>query len=307
MAKGSRLIRPRAFGDDVLYNSGMFSPSDRAKTPGFSVIGLEILLGLLGGLVFFHTVLAAPVNEEHRYSISLWGIPAGTATMKTESLTSDDGRSLRRFMTTIRSNDFISTFFPVRNDVESIVDARTMLPQRLLFRRREGSRRENFDVTFDRVTHQATVLKDGESSVHSIVQGTHDLLSCLYYLRTMPNLVPGSSVYLNVHHDRKNYEVEVKVEAVEPISGPWGNVEVIRMLAVMPFRGIFLNEGNIRFWLTNTAERVPVMMEARVIVGSVRALIEGWTPQPESFSTFLQESSLERDSNLAAQVVRWSR
>lgn len=293
-------LNPRAFSDDVLYNSGMFSASGQAKTPRFSVIGLEIFLGLLGGLVCSHGVLAAQVDEEHRYSISLWGVPAGTATMKMESLTSDDGRALRRFMTTIRSNDFISVFFPVSNDVESIVDARTMLPQRLTFRRREGRRRENFEVTFDHVTHRVTVLKDGKSSVHSIVQGTHDPLSCLYYLRTIPNLVPGSSVHLNVHHDRKNYEVEVKVEAVEPISGPWGNVEAIRMLAIMPFRGIFLNEGNVRFWLTNTAERIPVMMEARVIVGSVRALLEGWTPPPESFSTFLQKSSLERDSTRAA-------
>ena len=293
-------LNPRAFSDDVLYNLRMFSVFGRSKASGVNVIGLAVIFGLLGGLVCFHGVLAARVDEEYRYSISLWGVPAGTATMNMASLTSDDGRALRRFMTTIRSNDFISVFFPVSNDVESIVDARTMLPQRLMFRRREGRRRENFEVTFDHVTHQATVLKNGESSVHSIVQGTHDPLSCLYYLRTIPNLVPGSSVHLNVHHDRKNYEVEVKVEAVEPISGPWGNVEAIRMLAIMPFRGIFLNEGNVRFWLTNTAERIPVMMEASVVVGSVRALLEGWTPPPESLSTFLQKSSLERDSTLAA-------
>jgi hypothetical protein len=30
--------------------------------------------------------------------------------------------------------------------------------------------------------------------------------------------------------------------------------------------------------VTNTEERVPVMMEARVIVGSARALIERWAP-----------------------------
>ena len=94
----------------------------------------------------------------------------------------------------------------------------------------------------------------------------------------MPNLVPGSSVYLNIHHDRKNYKVEVKIEAIESISGPWGEVETIRLLAIMPFRGIFLNEGNIRIWVTNAPERVPVKMEARVIVGSATAVLEGWVP-----------------------------
>ena len=250
----------------------------RLKTSVTGVSGLGMILGVLGGLALSHSVLAAPEKEDYHYSIFLWGIPAGHATMKAEELISEDGHPSQRLVTTVRSNDLISFFFPIRNYVDSLVDPQTMLPRRLFFQRREGSRHEQFDVTFDHVTNQVTVLKDGKSSTHSIVSGTHDPLSCLYFFRTLPELEPGSSVYLPVHHDRKNYKVEVKVEAVESISGPWGKVEAIRLLAIMPFRGIFLNEGNIRFWLTNTKERIPVMMEARVIVGSVRALIDGWPP-----------------------------
>ncbi|MFM8552322.1 MAG: DUF3108 domain-containing protein [Nitrospiraceae bacterium] len=44
----------------------------------------------------------------------------------------------------------------------------------------------------------------------------------------------------------------------------------------MPFQGIFLNEGNIRIWLTNDSRRVPVVMKAKVKIGSVVAtLVEG--------------------------------
>ena len=240
------------------------------------VIGLLPVFLCVG--VLSPSALAVQAKEDYRYGISLWGIPAGHAYMKTEEVTDADGHQARRLVTTIRSNDFISVFFPVKNHVDSLVDAETLLPRHLLFERREGSRHEQFDVTFDRVTNQVTVVKDGKSSVHDIPPGSHGPLSCLYFLRTMPNLEPGSSVFMNIHHDRKNYNVEVKVEAVEAVSGPWGEVEAIRLLAVMPFRGIFLNEGNIRIWLTNTPERVPVMMEARVIVGSATALIEKWSP-----------------------------
>ena len=243
------------------------------------VLGVSgLFLGLLWGMALSPAAFAVQEKEDYRYGISLWGVPAGHAYMKNETLVDADGRSARHLTTTIRSNDFISFFFPVKNHVDSLVDSRTMLPRHLFFQRREGGRHEQFDVTFDHVTNHVTVLKDGTPSVHSIPPGTHDPLSCLYFLRTMPNLEPGSSVYLNIHHDRKNYKVEVKVEAVESISGPWGEVEAIRLLAIMPFRGIFLNEGNIRIWVTNTEERVPVMMEARVIVGSARALIERWVP-----------------------------
>lgn len=105
---------------------------------------------------------------------------------------------------------------------------------------------------------------------------THDGLSCLYYLRQMENFNLGESVFVTIHHDKNNYEVEVQVEAVERLEGPWGEMEAVRFLAIMPFSGIFLNEGNIRFWLTNDAYRVPLKMSAQVIVGSVEAVLENW-------------------------------
>ncbi|MDD9860077.1 MAG: DUF3108 domain-containing protein [Nitrospira sp.] len=259
-----------------MYNPRMWSAREAPFNSGTLICGM--LGALLAVLVLPPAGLAVPVDEHHRYAISLWGIPAGEATINVEEVVSDDDRSLRRLVTTARSNDFISIFFPVENYAESIIDAQTLLPQQLIFQRREGSRHEDFDIRFDHVVNQVTLQKNGQPSVHSIVPGTHDILSCLYFLRTMPTLEPGSSVQLNIYHDRKNYQVDVHVEAVEPVAGSWGTVEAIRLLAVMPFRGIFLNEGNIRFWLTNTEERIPVMMEARVIVGSVRAMLEGWAP-----------------------------
>ena len=261
-----------------MYTSLMRSARKRQSDFGASV--RVILPVVLVGLACSPAVFAAPVEERYHYAITVWGIPAGNAMMRVEDVAPEGQRSLRRLVTTAQSNDVISFFFPVKNEVDSLVDIHTMLPQRLVFHRREGSRHEDFDVRFDHVANQVTVLKNGQLSVHAIAPGTHDLLSCVYFLRTIPVLEPGSSVHVNVYHDQKNYRVEVKVEAVEQVAGPWGTVEAIRLLAVMPFHGIFLNEGNVRFWLTNTEARIPVMMEARVIIGSVRARIEGWAPSP---------------------------
>jgi Protein of unknown function (DUF3108) len=215
-------------------------------------------------------------QESLEYSISLLGIPAGMATMETTPFTLADGRSVLQFNSTAKSNDFISLFFPVHNVVNSTVNAQTLLPLHLVFQRREGKRHEDFDITFDHDAQQVTILKKGDLRTMAIPAGTHDGLSCLYYLRQKPKLIPGHSVFLTIHHDKNNYEVEVQVETIETVQGPWGEVEAIRLVAIMPFRGIFLNEGNIRFWLTNDVNRVPVKMEARVIVGSVQATLETW-------------------------------
>jgi hypothetical protein len=41
----------------------------------------------------------------------------------------------------------------------------------------------------------------------------------------------------------------------------------------MPFKGLFLNEGNIRVWVTNDAARIPVLMKSKVLIGSVTAAL----------------------------------
>ncbi len=219
---------------------------------------------------------SGPPSESLQYGISLLGIPAGIATLETVPLTLLDGLPAIQFNSRATSNDFISFFFPVNNVVNSTVDAQTMLPLHLFFQRREGKRHEDFDISFDQQSHQVTILKDGQQSSMAIPTHTHDGLSSLYYLRQMPRLDPGKSVFVTIHHDKNNYEVEVQVEAIERVEGPWGDVEAVRLLAIMPFSGIFLNEGNIHLWLTNDVNRVPLKMSAQVIVGSVEAILESW-------------------------------
>jgi len=57
------------------------------------------------------------------------------------------------------------------------------------------------------------------------------------------------------------------------MESPFGEVETIRVLAIMPFRGLFLNEGNIRVWFTNDAARIPILMQAKVVIGSISATL----------------------------------
>jgi len=76
-----------------------------------------------------------------------------------------------------------------------------------------------------------------------------------------------------VHHDKKNYHMELRVEGFERMQSPLGEVETVRVLAIMPFRGLFLNEGNIRVWFTKDAARVPILLRAKVIIGSISATL----------------------------------
>lgn len=215
------------------------------------------------------------VGERLTYGLS-WGIiSAGTAVLEVTERQSMAGRPVVKLVHTARSNEFVSAFYPVNNRVESLLDEEATYPHRLFFKRREGKRKNDIEVIFDQAAHKATVTKDGNTETMEVPPGVQDTLSVIYFARTLPALAVGSSAIIHVNHDKKNYRLELRVEGTERLKGPLGEFDTVRILAIMPFRGLFLNEGNIRIWVTNDAARVPVLMRAKVVIGSVNATLTG--------------------------------
>ena len=221
------------------------------------------------------------VGEQLTYEISWLNITAGTAVMAVSGAGTDGDRPLVKLITTAQSRPAITTFFPVDNRVESIVDPATLLPEQLTFKRREGKKKEDIEYRFHQKEGTVTVVKGGTTETLEMPPGTQDVISCLYYARSELLLQPGAFLTMNVHHDKKNRKVDVRVEEIEMVSGPWGEVETARVLVVMPFQGLFLNQGNIRVWFTNDERRIPVRMKAKVIIGSIVAdLVSGLQVSP---------------------------
>lgn len=216
-------------------------------------------------------------GERFTYDISWLNISAGTAVMEVTDGGHVNDRPALKLATTATSNSFVTKFYPVKNRVESTVDAAMLQPQHMTFQRREGKRKNDFDYAFHHAEGTVTAVKDGVTDTLSIPMGTQDAISCLYYVRETLPLRPGASLIMNVHHDKKNYKLEVRVEAIETLEGSWGKAETARVLAIMPFQGIFLNQGNVRVWLTTDHRRVPVRMKAKVMIGSIVAdLVDGF-------------------------------
>ena len=243
---------------------------------------------LLGGTPGALTIAAEPpaqavkTGERLTYDISWLNILAGTAVMEVQK-DGAAGDSLRaKLVTTAQSRPAISKFFPVDNRVESEFDLRAQLPQHMVFRRREGKNKEDIEYTFHHAEGTVTVVREGTTKTVPIPAGTHDLISCLYYVRNQLPLTPGASLILNVYHDKKNRQVEVRVESIEMLEGAWGRVETAQVIVIMPFKGLFINKGNIRVWFTTDERRIPVRMKAKVIIGAIVAdLVDGF-PLPKA-------------------------
>lgn len=214
------------------------------------------------------------IGEKLTYDISFLNISAGTAVM--EVALGGDDRSIAKFITTAVSSPTVTRFFPVDNRVESLTSLETLLPDHMTFRRREGKKKEDIEYIFHRKDNTVTAIRGGTTETVPIPADTQDLISCLYYVRSLLPFKTGASQGLTIYHDKKIRQVEVRVEGIETLEGPWGKMETAQVLVIMPFQGIFLNQGNIRVWFTTDERRIPLRMKAKVVIGSIVAdLIEG--------------------------------
>lgn len=221
--------------------------------------------------------LPFPAGERLSYDLSWLAMRAGIATLTVQEGPVEGGRRRITLGMVARSSPVVTKFYPVDNRVASTVDVESFLPRHMTFSRREGKRSNEFDYTFRHSEGLVTAVKDGKSDELPIPSDAQDAISCLYYVRKVLPMAPGASLAMTVHHDKKNYRLNVRVEALETLEGSWGKRQTARVLVIMPFQGIFLNEGNIRVWFTTDEHRVPVKMKAKVIIGSIVAeLTEGY-------------------------------
>lgn len=218
------------------------------------------------------------VGERLTYNVSWLNINAAVAVMEISALDRATDGSLAKLVGTAQSRPILTRIFPVDNRVESEIDLPSLVPAHMTFRRREGKRKEDIEYVFHQREGTVTAVRGGTTETLPIPTGTQDIISCLYYTRSVLPLTPGSSLTMNVYHDKKNRPVEVRVEEIEVIKGRWGSAETARLLVIMPFHGLFMNQGNIRVWLTTDERRTPLRMRAKVVLGSIVAdLVDGFS------------------------------
>jgi len=169
------------------------------------------------------------LGERLTYEVSWMNIAAATAVMEITTVEGVKDRVFAKLIGTAQSRPILTRFFPVDNRVESEIDFAELIPEHMTFRRREGKKKEDIEYVFHQQQGKVTAVRGGITESLPIPAGTQDIISCLYYTRSVLPLEPGAALTMNVYHDKKNRPVEVRVEGVETIEGRWGKVKAARL------------------------------------------------------------------------------
>jgi hypothetical protein len=208
------------------------------------------------------------VGERLVYSVQYGIVNAGEAVLEVKNIGVIDAKPVYCIVSDARTNDVFSVFYRVRDRFLSFMDTTDLVSLRYEKHLREGKFKSDRVVIFDQKQHKAFY----EDKEIPIAPRTQDVLSAMYYSRTLPLRV-GHSFALANHTDGKNYPLVVKVLGSERITVDAGTFDCLVVEPFLRYPGIFTQKGRVKLWITNDRYRIPVLMKSKVIIGEVSAVL----------------------------------
>jgi hypothetical protein len=217
-------------------------------------------------------------GERLVFSVEYGIIKAGTATMSVTGPEAYEGLMAYRISASARSNPAFSAFFSVNDLNEALLDIVQLHTLHYYKRLEEGDYVHSEEVLFDQEAGTATYPgeEDPEEQICEIPPHALDVLSCLYYSRTLP-LVVGETYTFECHTDNDNYPMEVNVLRTERIRVPAGTFDCILVEPELRGEAVFAQQGEILVWLTNDSRHMPVLMRSEIDIGEIACLLQSYT------------------------------
>lgn len=214
------------------------------------------------------------------YNWNFVWLSAGEVTFSVNEL--EDQYHLRAVGKTYRSYEW---FFKVRDYYDSYVNKSTLLPEVSIRDIEEGKYRLYDRVTFNQEAGMAYSLRGkskatAEMSNYQIENCMHDVLSMVYYLRNLDisEYQEGDVIPLKIFMDKETWPLRMHYEGQEKgvkVKG-MGRFNTIRVQPEVIAGDIFDEDTEMNIWVTDDANRLPVLIESPLSVGSVKAVLKDY-------------------------------
>ena len=209
-------------------------------------------------------------GEKLSYVVHYGWINAGEAILelqKSENMV--QGREVWRAVGKGRSLGAFNAFFKVDDHYESNFDAQGVFPYAFVRRVSEGGYNFSQDYLYNPVKNEVTTQ---EKKTHKVPVGVQDMLSAFYYARTMDlnNAKPGQQFEIPMFMDNEVWPLRMQYVGKETIKIRSGKYRCMKFQPVVQEGRIFKGNDDLNVWITDDANRIPVLAQAKVLVGSIK-------------------------------------
>ncbi len=239
-------------------------------------------------------------GEQLRYDIDVIGVRAGQ--MSFEVLKGVTGATETSVRVRAESNTFFDKVRRVKAEAVANLRARDLHPITFQEDLSEGGVNRTAKIAFPppggkqielewRTKANGSTATTG-SSRHGVVGDALDYVSAMYLLRALP-LKVGAAFCFDSYAMRRMWRVVGKVEAREHLSTPVGEFQAFRLrgVATRPGSGP-LASRQVHIWISDDAQRIPLVAVGIIDLGPVRATISG-VQRPDFRPDLAPEKPLE--------------
>lgn len=241
---------------------------------------------------------AFEVGEEITYKLYynwnfIW-IPAGEVVFKVK-----DFNNQYHLSVVGKTYSSYEWFFKVRDYYDTYVDKETLLPTVSIRDVTEGGYTLYDKVHFDQKKKKATSVRGRtidtikENNKFDLEDCTHDILSIIYHARNIDynQYESGQKFPIKLFMDKKSWPLEVNYlgkESEKKIKG-LGKFNTIKFSPEVVSGFVFSNDTKMDVWVSDDENRVPLLIESPVSVGSVKAILKDYKGLKNNFSARLEE------------------
>ncbi|HUW06036.1 MAG TPA: DUF3108 domain-containing protein [Williamwhitmania sp.] len=172
--------------------------------------------------------------------------------------------------------------YRVRDRFESVVDSATLRPYSFTKESNEGNFRIWNSYSFNYETNKLMVQSETstrrrQSDTLALNNYVFDVLTGVYYARCLDysHYSYGQKIYINIAIDNKIYTLYGRFLGKEMLTLHDGRTFHTLKFSVLLVEGtIFKGGEDLVVWISDDRNKIPIMVEASILVGKVKAVLE---------------------------------
>jgi hypothetical protein len=185
-----------------------------------------------------------------------------------------NGRNTHHVQALGKTKGAFNLFYKVDDRYETYLDEESLLPRFFVRRVDEGGYIIRQNVTFHQEKKKATFqdLKRGRTSIIETPENIHDVLSMIYYARTLDlaNAKTGDSYTFNFVIDDTVYASSMEILGRETIRTSMGHVRCIKIKPGLITGNVFKDKYAMELYISDDRNKLPILMKTGVVVGNVK-------------------------------------
>lgn len=194
------------------------------------------------------------------------------------------GKTLLHLRATGQSHPFYDWFFKVRDLYESWVDPVKLTPYYYNRNIYEGGFTKENEYWFHQSADSVRIRVKRRGGPNRFVNlkippCTYDVVTAIYYSRCLDfsGAKPGSVYPINVLMDEEIFEVKYRLLGYDELKlAGIGKVPCLKFQVDLVAGDIFSSGQKLLVWVTNDLNKLPVLIESPIRVGSVKAKLKAY-------------------------------